>query len=143
MDTGPEPRRRAAVVTCMDARIDPLAFRDFERGDVHVIRNAGGLVTSDVIRSLIVSQRRLGTREVMVVMHTGCGMLGLDEDRLRGEIAADAGKAPQFGFGSFESLEDAVRSGVEAVAANPWLPSRDRVRGFVYDVTADRLRQVT
>ncbi len=127
----------------MDARIDPLAFRDFELGDVHVIRNAGGLVTADAVRSLLVSQRRLGTTEVMIVMHTDCGMLNLDEDALRREVLDAAGSVPQFGLGSFPDLEEAVREGVAAVTANPWLPNRDRVRGFVYDVAVGRLREVS
>ena len=140
---GREPRRHIAMITCMDARLDPLTFREFALGDIHVIRNAGGLVTADAIRSLVISQRRLATTEVMVVMHTDCGMLNLDEQALLDEIHGDAGSVPQFGLGSFPALEDAVRRGVAAVAANPWLPHRDRVRGFVWNVSSLRLHPVS
>ena len=135
------PGTRVAVVSCMDARIDVHKILGLEEGDAHVIRNAGGLVTDDVIRSLVLSQRVLGTEEVIVMQHTGCGMLDLPEDDIAGELERETGKRPDFSFGAFSDLHASVREGVEALVANAFL--KDSVRGFVYDVDTGRLSEVT
>jgi carbonic anhydrase len=137
-----QPSRRLAIVTCMDCRIDPLAGFGVALGEAHVLRNAGGAVTDDVIRSLAISQRKLGTREVMVVRHTGCGMAGLDADAFTAELTADAGVAPGFAIEAFGDLDEAVRQGVARVRASPFVPYRDAVSGWVYEIEADRLRAV-
>lgn len=133
-----EPSRRLAVVTCMDVRIDPAQALGLKPGDAHVIRNAGGVVTTDVVRSLAVSQRRLRTTAIDVMMHTDCGMLGLDEDALRREIAADAGRPVTIALHSFDDLEEELRRGVEALRTSLALAARTAVRGLVYDVVAQR-----
>jgi carbonic anhydrase len=139
---GASPSRRLAIVTCMDCRIDLPAALGLAPGEAHVLRNAGGVVTDDVIRSLAISQRRLGTREVMLVHHTECGMEGLDEDELGAELREAAGSPPPFAIGSFADLEADVRESVQRVRRSPFLPHRDAVRGFVYDVATHRLREV-
>ncbi len=110
---------------------------------MHVLRNAGGLVTDDMLRSLVLSQRRLQTREVLLVHHTACGLHGIDESALRAEIAAEAGEPPPYAFGAFSDLDDAVRSAIARVREHPFLPHRDRVRGFVYEVETGHVREVT
>jgi carbonic anhydrase len=139
------PQRQVVLVTCMDARIDPAAALGLTPGDAHVLRNAGGLVTDDVVRSLAISQHALGTREVMVVQHTGCGMHGLDENALALEIEHSAGHAPNANvrFGAFVDLETSVRASVARLRANEMLLHRDRIRGFVYEVQTGRLREIT
>ena len=136
------PARRVAVVTCMDARLDVLRMLGLRAGDAHVLRNAGGVVTDDVQRSLTVSQRRLGTREVMVIQHTGCGMLQLREEELAAEIERDTGQPPPFELGGFANLEASVRRSVERLASSRLLPHRAAVRGFVYELETGRLREV-
>jgi carbonic anhydrase len=138
----PVPRRRVAIVTCMDSRIDPLAALGLGSGEVHVLRNAGGAVTDDMIRSLSVSQRRLGTREVMVIHHTDCGMQKLSDDEFRAELQEATGMAPAFAIESFSDVEADVRQSVLRVRRSPFLPHRDQVRGFVYDVRSHTLREV-
>jgi carbonic anhydrase len=134
------PRRRVAVLTCMDARIDPPTMLGFERGDAHVLRNAGGLVTDDAIRSLSASQRLLGTEEVVVVMHEGCGLHGGDDDGFARSLEAD-GAIPGWSLGSFEDLDEALRAGLERLRSAPELSARDRIRGFVFDPETGRLRE--
>jgi carbonic anhydrase len=129
-----QPARPVVLVTCMDARIDPALALGLVPGDAHVLRNAGGLVTDDVERSLAVSQRALGTREVMVVQHTGCGMQGLDVGAL--------GLPPHTPVGAFADLEASVRESVARLRASPLLLHRDRIRGFVYEVETGRVREV-
>ena len=136
------PRKGLAIVSCMDARIRVHAILGLAEGDAHVIRNAGGLVTDDTVRSLAISQRRLGTRTVMVIQHTRCGMNGLDEDELREELRRDAGQAPDWPIGAFPDLEQSVRDSVERLRACEYLVHRDAVRGFIYDVESGRLREV-
>ncbi len=136
------PSRRVAVVACMDARLDVFAALGLSPGEAHVLRNAGGVVTDDVIRSLAISQRRLGTREVMLIHHTGCGMQTLDDEEFRSELESDAGVAPPFRIESFSDLDADVRESVLRVRRSPFLSHRDRVRGFVYDVESRRLREV-
>jgi carbonic anhydrase len=136
------PRRGVAVVTCMDARLDVFAALGLEIGDAHVLRNAGGVVTDDVIRSLAISQRRLGTSAVMLIHHTGCGMQLLTDDEFRAELQEETGIAPAFAIESFTDAEANVRQSIERVRRSPFLPHRDDVRGFVYDVESHRLREV-
>ncbi len=138
----PAPSRRVVVVTCMDARLDVYAALGLGRGEAHVLRNAGGVVTDDVIRSLAVSQRKLGTREVMLVHHSRCGMQSLDGEAFRAELAADAGAEPPFEIGAFADLEADVRESISRVRESPFLPHRDAVRGFVYDVDSRQLHEV-
>jgi carbonic anhydrase len=143
MSMNAQPRRGIAIVTCMDCRLDVLAAAGLELGDAHVLRNAGGIVTDDTIRSLAISQRKLGTREVIVAHHTDCGMENLDEEGFRAELAEAAGTEPPFAIGSFGDVEADVRESVRRVRTSPFLAHRDAVRGFVYDVETHRLREVT
>jgi carbonic anhydrase len=136
------PGRRLAIVTCMDSRLDVFAALGLGDGEAHVLRNAGGVITDDVIRSLAISQRLLGTREVMLIHHTDCGMQKLSDDGFRAELLADTGLAPSFAIESFEDLDADVRQSILRVRRSPFLPHRDAVRGFVYDVDTHRLREV-
>jgi carbonic anhydrase len=136
------PRRHVAVVTCMDARIDPGRALGYELGDAHVLRNAGAVVTDDVLRSLVLSQRLLDTRAVVVMAHTDCGLLGLDDDDVARALEEDTGHAPTFAAGGFADLDDHVREQVARVRACPWLLHCDDVTGCVYDVTAGAVRPV-
>jgi len=136
------PTRRLAVVTCMDSRLDVFAALGLHHGEAHILRNAGGVITDDVIRSLAVSQRRLLTREVMLVHHTDCGMLTLTDDGFRAELQAASGVAPAFAIESFGDLDADVRQSLLRVRRSPFLLHRDRVRGFVYDVDTHVLREV-
>lgn len=138
----PRPSRGLAVVTCMDCRLDVLGALGLKAGEAHVLRNAGGVVSDDVIRSLAISQRRLGTRAVTLVHHTDCGMEKLTEEEFRGELEAAAGEAPPFAIGAFDDVERSVRESVLRVRRSAFLPHRDAVRGFVYDVATHRLREV-
>jgi carbonic anhydrase len=135
------PRRRVAVLSCMDARIDLFAMLGLERGDAHIIRNAGGLVTDDVIRSLSASQRLLGTEEIVVVMHDGCGLHGASEDEFAQALAAD-GVLPSWRLGAFDDVEDTLRNSLERLRTSPELPARDHIRGFVFDPESGTLREV-
>jgi carbonic anhydrase len=137
-----EPRRKLAIVTCMDCRVDIAAAVGLQQGDAHVLRNAGGIVTDDVIRSLAISQRKLGTREVMVVHHTDCGMEKIDEEEFRAELEEDTDTAPDFSIGAFPNVEDSVRESVRRIRESPFLPRRDAVSGHVYDVDAHQVREV-
>ncbi len=136
------PTRRVAVVTCMDARLDVYAALGLQTGEAHVLRNAGGIVSDDVIRSLAISQRRLGTREVMIVHHTRCGMQTLTDDEFRSELLRETGTTPPFAIESFADLDDDVRQSLLRVRRSPFVAHRDQVRGFVYDVDGHLLREV-
>jgi carbonic anhydrase len=136
------PSRRLAIVSCMDSRLDVFAALGLGDGEAHVLRNAGGVITDDVIRSLAVSQRRLGTREVMLIHHTDCGMQTLTDDGFRAELQQSTGVAPAFAIESFSDLDADVRQSVRRVRRSPFLPHRDRVRGFVYDVDTHELREI-
>jgi carbonic anhydrase len=136
------PRRRLVVVTCMDSRLDVFAALGLREGEAHVLRNAGGVITDDVIRSLAVSQRRLGTREVMLIHHTDCGMQSLTDDGFRAELQEATGVAPAFAIESFTDVEADVQQSILRVRRSPFLLHRDVVRGFVYDVDTHRLREV-
>jgi carbonic anhydrase len=140
--SSPSPTRHTAVVTCMDARIDLFAALGLDLGEVHVIRNAGGIATDDVLRSLVLSQRSLGTREVLLAHHTDCGLYGLDDARLLDELEAESGSRPPFEFGGFTDVDESVRTSVARVRAATFVPHRDAVRGFVYDVATGRLREI-
>jgi carbonic anhydrase len=136
------PSRRLAIVTCMDSRLDVFAALGLRDGEAHVLRNAGGVITDDVIRSLAVSQRRLGTREVMLIHHTDCGMLALTDDGFRAELQEATGVAPAFAIESFNDLDGDVAQSILRVRRSAFLLDRDRVRGFVYDVDSHRLREI-
>lgn len=136
------PAKRLAVLACMDARIDVHRVFGLDEGDAHVIRNAGGLVTDDAIRSLVISQRLLGTTEIVLLHHTKCGMLGLPEDELKGELERDAGQPVPFSLGSIDDLGNSVRRSIELIEASPFLTSTTSVRGFVYDVDTGLVQEV-
>jgi carbonic anhydrase len=140
--SSPRPAQAVAVVTCMDCRIDPLPALGLGLGDAHVLRNAGGVVTDDVIRSLAISQRKLGTTAVRLIHHTDCGMLTLTEDSFRAELQRDTGMTPPFAIESFTDLEQDVRQSILRIRSSPFLLHRDDVQGFVYDVAAGQLREV-
>jgi carbonic anhydrase len=136
------PARGVAVVACMDARLDVHNILGLKEGDAHVIRNAGGVVTDDEIRSLTISQRLLGTREVVLIHHTDCGMLTFSDDELKAQIHEDVGLKPHFSMESFSDLEEDVRQSIARIQASPFIPNKDSVRGFVYEVETGRLREV-
>jgi carbonic anhydrase len=137
-----QPSRRLAIVTCMDSRLDVFAALGLGDGQAHVLRNAGGVITDDVIRSLAISQRKLGTREVMLIHHTDCGMLKLTDDGFRAELQAATGVAPAFAIESFTDVDADVRQSILRVRRSEFVPHRDVVRGFVYDVDTHRLHEV-
>ena len=137
-----EPRLKLAIVACMDSRLDVFAALGLDSGEAHVLRNAGGIVSDDVIRSLAISQRRLGTREVMLIHHTDCGMEKISDDGFRTELMETSGVAPAFAIESFTAVDADVRQSILRVRRSPFLPHRDRVRGFVYDVDDHRLREI-
>lgn len=137
----PRPQRKVAVLSCMDTRIDLLPMLGLQRGDAHIIRNAGGLVTDDALRSMSASQRLLGTEEVIVVMHDDCGLRGASEDDYRQTLAAD-GVLPTWRLGAFDDVEDTLRNSLERLRDSRELPSRDRIRGFVFDPENGTLREV-
>lgn len=141
-ELGAPPRLRVAVLTCMDARIDPARILGLEPGAAHVLRNAGGIVTDDALRSLAVSQHYLGTEEILVIQHTRCGMLGLDEDEFARRVEQSAGSRPPWPAGGFDDLEASVRAGVRRIQASPVLLHTKRARGFVYEVESGRMREV-
>ncbi len=137
-----EPSRRLAIVTCMDSRLDVFAALGLGDGEAHVLRNAGGVVSEDVIRSLAISQRRLGTREVMLIHHTDCGLEKLTDEGFAIELEEATGIAPEFPIEAFDSVEESVRKSIDRVRRSPFIPHREAVRGFVYDVDTHRLREV-
>jgi len=136
------PKLGVAIVTCMDTRIDPARMFGLEPGDAHILRNAGGVVTDDVIRSLLLSQRFLGSRAVMLIHHTKCGALGLSDDKVKAELRDEVGFRPAFALEGFDDLDVAVRESMARVRQNPFLLHRDAVRGFVLNVDDGRLREV-
>lgn len=141
-DLASPPALGLAVVTCMDARLDVHRILGIAEGDAHVIRNAGGIVSEDALRSLVISQRLLGTTEVAVIHHSDCGMLKFRDDEVKDQIEAETGLRPPFALGAFADLEDDVRHSVALIRANPFIPHKDRVRGFVYDCATGKLREV-
>ncbi len=137
----PRPRRRLAVLACMDARIDLYALLDIGRGDAHIIRNAGGLVSEDALRSLSASQRLLDTEEIVVLMHRGCGLHGASDQRFAESLRAD-GARPAWRLGAFSDLELTLRAGLERLRSSPELIHHDRIRGLIYDPLAETLDDV-
>ncbi len=135
------PAEKVAVVACMDARLDPVRALGFEDGDAHVIRNAGGVVTDDVIRSLVISQTLLGTEKIILVHHTDCAMLTFADDELAAQLEESAGRKPPWSARSFSDLDQSVRDSIRAIEKSPFIP-RKIVRGFVYELETDRLREV-
>lgn len=137
------PAKQIAVVACMDARLETGALLRLVEGDAHVIRNAGGVVTDDVIRSLTISQWLLGTREIMLIHHTDCGMLTFSDADLKQQILDETGLKPPFAMEAFEDIDADVRQSVARVKTSPYIPYKEQVRGFVYDVKSGQLREVT
>jgi carbonic anhydrase len=137
----PEPQRKVAVLSCMDTRIDLFPMLGLERGDAHIVRNAGGLVTDDAIRSLSVSQRLLGTEEIVVVMHHGCGLLGASEDAYAQALAAD-GVLPTWRLGAFDDVESTLRHSLARLRQSRELIARDHIRGFIFDPEDGTLKEV-
>ena len=137
------PAKRVAVLACMDARLDPYRLLGLAEGDAHVIRNAGGVVTDDEIRSLAISQRLLGTQEIILIHHTDCGMLTFTDDEFRRGLQTETGIKPEWAAEAFDDLDEDVRQSIARIQASPFIPRKDSVRGFVYDVTTGRLREVS
>jgi carbonic anhydrase len=137
-----EPSRHLVAVTCMDTRIDPLRAFGLQLGEAHVLRNAGGIVTEDTLRSLLVSQRLLGTREVMVVHHSGCGMLSVRDEELAAQVVQETGAWPPMPLGGMRDLDESVRQSVARVRDCGYLPHRDAVTGWVLDIESGGLREV-
>lgn len=143
VDLPAPPARGVAVVACMDARLNIYGMLGLQEGDAHVIRNAGGVITDDEIRSLLISQRLLGTREIILIHHTDCGMLTFSDDEVKARVQADTGIKPEFALEAFSDLEEDVRQSIARIKASPFIPHKDAVRGFVYEVETGRLREVT
>ena len=137
------PARGVAVVACMDARLHVSKILGLEEGDAHIIRNAGGVVTDDAIRSLAISQRLLGTREIILIHHTDCGMLTFKDDEFRRQIQEETGVRPAWAAEAFPDLDDDVRQNIARIKASPFLPQKASVRGFVYEIESGKLREVT
>jgi carbonic anhydrase len=136
------PAKSIAVVACMDARLDVHKILGLQEGDAHVIRNAGGAVTDDVLRSLLISQRLLGTREIVLIHHTDCGMLTFSDDAVKAEVEKETGIRPPFALDAFADLADDVRQSIARIKASPFIPRKEAVRGFLYEVETGRLREV-
>ena len=137
------PGKKVAVVACMDARLNPYGLLGLSEGDAHVIRNAGGVITDDEIRSLAISQRLLGTEEIMLIHHTDCGMLTFADDDFRRQVQEDTGIKPEWAAETFSDLDEDVRQSIARIKASPFIPRKNQIRGFVYDVHDGRLREVT
>jgi carbonic anhydrase len=136
------PARHVAVVACMDARLNPYGLLGLAEGDAHVIRNAGGVITADQLRSLAISQRLLGTTEIILIHHTDCGMLTFTDDEFKGSIQAELGVKPAWAAEAFTDLDEDVRQSVRRILDDPFIPVKESVRGFVYEVETGRLREV-
>ena len=136
------PAKKVAVVACMDARLDPARALGLEEGDAHVIRNAGGVVSDDAIRSLAISQRLLGTEEIILIHHTDYGMLTFSDDEVKAQIHEDTGIRPTFALEAFVDLDDDIRQSIARIQASPFIPNKSSVRGFVYDVRTGRLNEI-
>ena len=136
------PAKHVAVLACMDARLDVHKILGLQEGDAHVIRNAGGAATDDAIRSLAISQRLLGTKEIILIHHTDCGMLTFHDDDIKRKIEDDTGIRPPFAFEAFSNLEEDVKQSIARIKASPFIPNKASVRGFVYDARTGRLNEV-
>jgi carbonic anhydrase len=142
---GPRPQRpklRMAVIECMDSRLDTFAALGLEIGDAHIIRNAGGVITDDVLRSLAISQRSMGTQEVVILHHTDCGMHAFDDAAFRSALAAESGQTPTWDVPGFTDIEAKVRESIAQVRDCGWIPKRDEVRGFVFDVATAQIIEI-
>ena len=137
------PARKIAILACMDARLNPYGVLGLQEGDAHIIRNAGGVVTDDEIRSLSISQRLLGTEEIVLIHHTDCGMLTFTDDEFKRSIQDETGIKPEWAAEAFDDLDEDVRQSVARIKASPFIPKKDSVRGFVYEVETGRLREVS
>jgi carbonic anhydrase len=137
------PGKKVAVVACMDARLHPTKALGLEVGDAHVIRNAGGVITDDEIRSLAISQNLLGTEEIILIHHTDCGMLTFTDDEFKKSIQDETGIKPEWAAESFNDLDEDVRQSVNRIKASPFIPKKDSVRGFVFDVATGKLNEVS
>jgi carbonic anhydrase len=137
------PGRKVAVLACMDARLDPARLLGLEEGDAHVIRNAGGVVSDDAIRSLAISQHLLGTEEIIVIQHTGCGMLTFTDEEFAGRLESETGRRPDWSAHAFADLEGNLSESLERIRNDPFVPRTESVRGFVYEVETGRLREVS
>ena len=136
------PSKHVAVVACMDARLDVYRILGLNEGEAHVIRNAGGVVTDDEIRSLAISQRLLGTREIILIHHTDCGMLTFTDDGFKKSVRDDTGSTPAWASEAFTDLDDDVRRSIARITSSPFVPHTDQVRGFVFDVATGKLNEV-
>ncbi len=136
------PGRKVAIVACMDARLNPYALLGLQEGDAHIIRNAGGVITDDEIRSLAISQRLLGTQEILLIHHTDCGMLTFTDEEFRSSIEDDTGVRPEWSAEAFSNLDENLRESLARINESPFIPNKDSVRGFVYEVETGRLREV-
>ena len=136
------PAKGVAIVACMDARLNPYALLGLEEGDAHLIRNAGGVVTDDEIRSLSISQRLLGTEEIILIHHTDCGMLTFTDEEFKSQLKDDVGEEPDWDSEAFSDLDENVRRSIALIVDSPFIPKTDSVRGFVYEVETGRLREV-
>ena len=136
------PAKKVAVVACMDARLNPYGLLGLREGDAHVIRNAGGVITDDEIRSLTISQRLLGTREIILIHHTDCGMLTFTDDDFKASIQKETGIKPEWAAEAFSDLDEDVRQSMARIKVSPFIPHKDAVRGFVFDVATGKLREV-
>ncbi|MGH8932293.1 MAG: beta-class carbonic anhydrase [Egibacteraceae bacterium] len=136
------PGKKTAVLACMDARLNVYGILGLSEGECHVIRNAGGVATDDAIRSLLISQRLLGTEEIIVIHHTDCGMLTFSDDDVKRQIQDDVGVKPAFSLEAFPDLDEDVRQSIGRIKASPFVPHTDQIRGFVYEVETGRLREV-
>ena len=136
------PATKVAIVTCMDARVDPARILGLEEGDAHVIRNAGGVISDEEIRSLAISQHLLGTEEIILINHTDCGMLTFTDEEFGSRLEEATGERPQWHARTFSDLEGNVRSAIERIKTSPFIQRTDKVRGFVYDVETGRLNEV-
>jgi carbonic anhydrase len=137
------PARKLAVVACMDARLDPAKILGLNEGDAHVIRNAGGVVSDDALRSLAISQNLLGTDEIVLIHHTDCGMLTFTDDEFAQKLEEETGEKPEWRAHAFDDLEDNVKSSIDKIRSSPFVPRTGNVRGFVYEVETGRLREVS
>jgi carbonic anhydrase len=136
------PGKQVAIVACMDARLNVYGMLGLNEGEAHVIRNAGGVITDDAIRSLMISQRLLGTREIILIHHTNCGMLTFSDDDVKDRVQQDVGVKPEFALEAFSNLEEDVHQSIQRIQSSPFIPHKDSVRGFIYEVESGRLREV-
>jgi carbonic anhydrase len=136
------PGKKVAVLACMDARLNVYGMLGLKEGEAHVIRNAGGVATDDAIRSLVISQRLLGTQEIVLIHHTDCGMLTFKDDEVKKQIEAETGQRPAFALEAFPDSEKDVRQSIARIKASPFVPHKDHIRGFVFDVKSGRLNEV-